>query len=245
METDNKNLQVVIAQLRNAGRAKSGEAESVQNELQHLRVMNNQLIKDLEEHQRLLKRFDNYDAIVQERERLHVQCQQFESYISEMKLHQALIEKDLYAKSTSNDILQSELKMMKQDLTQRMEEVNNLQDAIEQIQADHKHELSHYKNLINEAQKLAQVQQEIKELKQRDELENQLKDLDLENKKLREQCEDQVLLRRQIELSFHQEKRKMQQSLEQLMAQMKNSTHDVIDRTLISNLIVSYFQRRR
>jgi chromosome segregation ATPase len=245
METDNKNLQVVIGQLRNAGRTKTGEAESIQLELQQLKSLNNNLLKDAEEYKRLLKRFEKFDIIVQERDQYQLKLQQLELQISDMKLHQALTEKDLYAKSTANDILQSELKMMKHDLDQRLEEVNNLQDAIQQMQSEHKYEINHFKSMIQEAHKQVNLEKLAEVLKEKEELVNQITDLDGQNKKLREQCEDQLLLRRQIELSFHQEKRKMQQSLEQVVAQMKNSTHDVIDRTLIANLIVSYFQRRR
>ncbi len=95
METEQKNLQVVIAQLRNAGRAKFGEAESVQQELQNLKCFNNALVKEMDDLKRTLKRVEDYDVIAHDRERLFAELQTMENIVADMKLHQALIENDL------------------------------------------------------------------------------------------------------------------------------------------------------
>ncbi len=245
METEQKNLQVVIAQLRNAGRAKFGEAESVQQELQNLKCFNNALVKEMDDLKRTLKRVEDYDVIAHDRERLFAELQTMENIVADMKLHQALIENDLYAKATANETLLSELKMLKQDLSSRLEEVENLQDAMQQLHSDHKHEINCYKASLQEAQKQMVIEQSAEAKRENEFLMVRVQELEAEINRLRDVCEDHILLRRQIELSFHQEKRRMELSINQVVAQMKNSTHDVIDRTLIANLIVSYFQRRR
>ena len=56
---------------------------------------------------------------------------------------------------------------------------------------------------------------------------------------------DEALLRRKAELDMNAEKRRMQKTLEGAVAQLRNSQADVVDRTLISNLIISYFKRKR
>lgn len=62
---------------------------------------------------------------------------------------------------------------------------------------------------------------------------------------LEQMREDADLMRRKIEVEFNGEKRKMQQTLEVTIAQLNNSQRDVIDRTLVANLVVSYFKKRR
>jgi hypothetical protein len=57
--------------------------------------------------------------------------------------------------------------------------------------------------------------------------------------------QDRELLLRKAELDFHNERRKMQRTLESALSQLNNSQAEVIDRMLVGNLIVSYFQRRR
>ena len=63
--------------------------------------------------------------------------------------------------------------------------------------------------------------------------------------KLQQQLEDEILIKKQLHINMNNEKQKLQKSIEHIIIQLQNSTKDVIDRTLISNLIVSYFQRNR
>ena len=56
---------------------------------------------------------------------------------------------------------------------------------------------------------------------------------------------EDALHRRKMELDLIAEKKKMQRTLEDALRGLKNSQEDVVDRTLIANLIVSYFQRKR
>jgi hypothetical protein len=62
---------------------------------------------------------------------------------------------------------------------------------------------------------------------------------------LEQQLSDEALKRRKFQYDMNMEKKRMQKTLEDALIQLKNSQEDVVDRTLISNLIVSYFQRKR
>ena len=53
------------------------------------------------------------------------------------------------------------------------------------------------------------------------------------------------LTRRRLELEFNNEKKKMQSTLELTIHQLNNSQKDVIDKSLIANLVVSYFKKKR
>lgn len=57
--------------------------------------------------------------------------------------------------------------------------------------------------------------------------------------------QDEEILRRKAELEFTEEKRRMQRTLENALKQLENSQRDVVDRELITNLIVSYFKRNK
>jgi hypothetical protein len=53
------------------------------------------------------------------------------------------------------------------------------------------------------------------------------------------------LIRRRLELEFNNEKKKMQSTLELTISQLNNSQKEVIDKSLIANLVVSYFKKKR
>lgn len=245
LENDNKNLQIVINQLRQAGRAKSGETESIQQEVITLRQNNINLTKDFEEAKKLLKDYEKYPELLAERMSLLQQVSALEATLSDMKRNTAILEKDLYAKTTGYEILLSEQRMSKQELQQRQEELNNLQDAMEQILSEHRFEINHYKSMLHEAQQRNDEARSQKFQEEQAKLQLQIDDLTQQLVEQRNQCEDLSLLRRQAEIQFHQEKKKMQSVLENALKQLQNSSHDVVDRMLIANLIVSYFKRRR
>lgn len=66
---------------------------------------------------------------------------------------------------------------------------------------------------------------------------------DLKEKEL--QIEDEVLLKRKLEIEMITEKKKLSTTLQHALNQLQNSQNDSVDRILIKNLIVRYFQQRR
>ncbi len=63
--------------------------------------------------------------------------------------------------------------------------------------------------------------------------------------RIEEHLADEQLLRRRMEIEIAAEKRKMQNALEAAITQLQNSQTDAVDRTLIANLLVSFFKRNR
>ena len=57
--------------------------------------------------------------------------------------------------------------------------------------------------------------------------------------------QDESLLRRKAEIELNTEKRKLKKTLDDTLSQLRNSQEDVVDRTLIANLVVAYFSRGR
>ena len=63
---------------------------------------------------------------------------------------------------------------------------------------------------------------------------------------LNSSIETEMLLRRKMELDMKRERKKMELTLSTALNQVhNNNTEDMIDRTMIGNLIVSYIQRPR
>merc|ERR1711998_926 len=57
--------------------------------------------------------------------------------------------------------------------------------------------------------------------------------------------QDAIILQRKAELDLQSEKRKMQKTVEGAIAQLRNTQEDVVERALVANLVVSYFNKKR
>jgi len=62
---------------------------------------------------------------------------------------------------------------------------------------------------------------------------------------LQEQIEEEALRRRKMEMDFAQEKASMQKGLALSLQKVQSSHMETVDKALITNLIVSYFRRKR
>ena len=60
-----------------------------------------------------------------------------------------------------------------------------------------------------------------------------------------EKCQDEMLLRRKLEIDTTTEKKKMHSTLEQALSKLQHSQEDTVDRTFVKNLVVTYFRQKR
>ncbi|CAM6031412.1 unnamed protein product, partial [Sphagnum compactum] len=155
------------------------------------------------------------------------------------------LEKDLYEKQKEITTTRADMSLLQQENDQKNTECMNLKTALDQLtkardQDKHSCKLQ-YLQLLQ--QKEAEMEQKL--LEKEKSLELELQKLNEIKLTLEQNLSDEALLRRKAELDMNTEKRKMQKTLETALQQLQNSREDVVDRTLIANLIVSYFKRNR
>jgi len=158
---------------------------------------------------------------------------------------QAQIERGLIDKSKEVAVLRSDMVLLQQDLEQRNIECMNLKVAVDSLHQAQ--DLNAKKSAEKFAKQLKVIEAQVDEkLAQNDELwkvelgkQNELR-VELEQK-----LGDEALLRRKAEIDMNTEKRRLQKLLEDAMNQLRHVREDVVDRTLVANLIVSYFQRNK
>ena len=171
--------------------------------------------------------------------------QSLERKLTALQLNYSSMEKEL--QDTTNELTTSraDYLLMSQDLEQRNLECINLKLAIENMQ---KTQESNYKKLSENLMKQLHEQPVLFDEKMVAKDEEWKQELAKQNDvkvELEQRLSDESLLRRKAEIDMSTEKRRMQRTLEQALTQLQNVQKDVVDRVLISNLLVSYFQRKR
>ena len=162
-----------------------------------------------------------------------------------LKSDHAILETAYYNKQQELINIQTDIKLLQYELTQKNIENNNIKLALDTIENEKNNNKYHIQDALNKAQHKWE-QEKLIEIQQLQTMSTQkIENLLEQYTKLQQNLDDEILLKKQLTINMNVEKQKFQKSIEHIIIQMQNSTKDVIDRTLISNLIVSYFQRNR
>ena len=249
LEIENKQLHQVIAQLRQVRKNNKGESDNAMAERDELRTRCISLQEEVTFLQESLRSFTANDAAVaqlrSEMSALAASLTAAERNLDVTRRSLAQCEKESYDKDAEIEVTRSDMLIAQQELQRRILEVSNLQEALQQVESEKKFAISRFQKDLNEKIDACKLQAE----QERSQLESQLR-AELEEERMRRiklesSSEDYELFYRKAEMEFNQEKKKMQRTLENALQQLNNSQAEVIDRMLVANLIVSYFQRRR
>lgn len=248
-EDEIRKLHQVIAQLRSLRRTKDGEEQSAQQELQHLRTLQQQLTKECDSLKIRVRELEQYEAryaeVQEQFDEMQVVKNQLEEALNETKRYLAGKEKQCYDQLTSLDVAQAEQRLMQQEINLRMQEINNLNDALAHIDAEHQGQLQALRRQIQDVNNAKEEYAKSYASQQAEGWKKSLMEVQKHAQQLTRQLEDQELFHRQHLLQLNQEKQQMQKSLENAIQRLQNTSQDVIDRTLMANLFVQYFQRKK
>lgn len=242
MENDIRMLQVVISQLRQVGKAKKDDLENIVIVKDEYQNKYNQLFQI---HRNLEEEFTNYKQDNELMKNLRLVIENLKSdYQNEQVTHKALQQSYLSLQG-QYDVISNDLSLLQTDLNHRQLEITNLHLVIKQF---HKEKDISISKLIEDFHKKQLVIQEEHEKYIQSltfQFQKNIQEKVIQIQEMNQKFNDELLLKRKLEIDFNQEKRKMQKTLNDALSQIKNSQLDVVDRTLISNLIVSYFKRKR
>lgn len=249
METENRQLHQVIAQLRQVRKTNKGEEENMQVERDELKAQNTNLLAEVARLDKLASASaSNAEQIVKFRAELNAALNKalyLEQALDETKRQLATLEREHYNKESQLDIVSSDLMLVKQDLELSQLEVRNLKDAMSLIQVEQENESSRLQHQLEMRSKQLHAQFQQKEKDLLEDYTKKFQECMQRCQVAEQQMQDEQLFRRRAELDFNNEKKKVQKTLESALQQLNNTQQDVVDRMLISNLIVSYFKRRR
>lgn len=170
---------------------------------------------------------------------------QLEQQYGQASSRVAQLERELYEARSLCEAVKSDALLCKSDLNQRNIENQNLLRALEQLESERKDAVKRinddYTARLEKSQRRLRAEVEEVESMWSEKLRKEAESKQL----LQQKCDEESLMRRKLEYDVNSERKKMQKTFETALAQMKNSQQDVVDRTLITNLLVSYFQRKR
>lgn len=149
---------------------------------------------------------------------------------------------DLESKLESNS---SDLKVTQQELSSRLQELENLHHVISSMEKESNHALQRHEDLWKEKMSCLESELQVKFLNDSQVLQCKYHEQTQEIHRLQQQLEDEKLLKRKFEIEMISEKKKLHTTLQHALNQLQNSQNDSIDRLLIKNLILRYFQQKR
>jgi hypothetical protein len=140
---------------------------------------------------------------------------------------------------------QSDLKAAQQELSSRVRELENIHQVLHSLEREATH--SRQRSEEQWSEKVLRLQGEWREKSAEEtrDLQHQLLGLQEELSEARRLVEDERLLKRKIEIEMVSEKKKLHTTLQHALSQLQNSQNDSIDRLLIKNLLLRYFQQKR
>lgn len=251
VKTDNENRQLhqVIQQLRQSRKQQNGEAESALVEVVQLRAQNQQYQQELQELRLKLVNFNelalSHGDLSARSADLEQQVNRLEGAYHDAKRYLLSKEKECSDLKAKHDVMISELRMLQLDNSQRTLEIDNLRAALSSTESDYHHlQLQHKKQLADSSLVHADLLQQIKQSNSA-QVQDAMREMQTKLASAEQHAQDQELLCRQAQWEFQKEKQRLQQSLQDVINQLQNSSKDVIDRALVANLVVSYFQRKR
>ncbi len=245
LDNENKQLNVIINQLRSARRTSKEDIDSVVAERDELK-------QQLQQRDRTIHELNEKITFQEEIESVEVELDKYKSqYTRILGDHESLkstvcrLEKELYDKKNALEVLQVDNLGLQEDLDSRHIELQNLHLALEnvrnegeqkirQVVTDHAAKLANIESTYS--QTIASMDTNYKKTLQ--EHEETIKNLTIK-------CDDVALLQRKFEIDLSNEKKKMQKQLNEALNQLGETKGDVVDRPLVTNLIVNYFERNR
>ncbi len=249
LETENRQLHQVIAQLRQARKVTKGEEEGAMQERDELRLATSAQLAEIARLERVLSgNIATSESVTKLRGELSNALNKavlLEQALEDAKRQLSTLESSYYHKEAQLDIATSDLLLARQDLEQRVQEVRNLVEALSQAQRESKGEAGRVERELVERSRQIQLSYDEKSRRVEAEWRQRLEGAEVALRAAEQQSEDHQLFRRKAELDCNAEKRRVQKTLEGALEQLNNSQQDVIDRTLVANLLVSYFKRRR
>lgn len=224
-EAENRQLHEVIGQLRQARRVDRGgpaRLDELQRELEQCRV-----------------------AATAERERESVRLTDLDEQLRRVEQTVKQQQQVEYEVRRDCEYLRTEALLRGQQLQSKTQECANMLVAVQRLEREKELLAGKVKLEAQQSLAAAVLEQESRLSQLANAHEQQLQELRGRLETSEQKCADEGLWRRKAEFDFHTEKRRLQQRMEDSMAQLRNSGEDSVDRTLVSNLIVSYFKRKR
>ena len=246
-------LQLVITQLRASKRSTREDVEAVaaeRNELQaKVESITSAWMRDSQALSQYTQKAEQGAEVTsqlqQELDVLRTQYREQQQITQHLQANVADLEKNNYDLNAHCVAVQADMIVLQQETERRSAEINNLRKALRQIEHDRENAATRAEQLQVAALAQSEERHASSLAKQRLEWESQLLAEREELKQMRQRVEDEALLRRKAQLDLNSEKKVMQKTLENALAQIRNPADDAVDRQLVANLIVSYLRKGR
>ena len=185
---------------------------------------------------------NNYSELTNKYNNLLINNNELMRKHTELHTNYELIETIKYSLNNQNEILNSDLLLLQTDYSQKLIELNNLYNIINLYKNEKENIIKNNELLINQTLNsqllLLQTDFSLKETKL-----NEIITLKTnENTELQMKLQDLLLIQRKLEINYKNEKNKLVLILNNTINSLNNNNNNIIDKSLISNLIINYFQ---
>lgn len=252
VEEEKKQLNVIIAQLRSTRRVNKDENDTILAERNQFREQCEQLTVEIDrvrEQQRAESEAATGAYVAQLQASLQAsQASQEDLLRSSSELQAAfdVVEKQHHDACQELEALSADHVIAQQDLRNREQELANMMSIVANVEGDSRAAAA---RLVREHEaRVTALEAGAAEalLEKTSACEAQLEIAGVSLKELGDKLEIEQLLRRKAEVEMRREKKRMEATVETALRQLKNTNmEEVVDRTLIANLITTYVEQRR
>jgi hypothetical protein len=245
LEDENRQLHLVISQLRSARRTSQETVDLALADKQNYILTIQQQETQIET---LNQRLNDMSLSLQDLVHLKKEVAEFYDIRAEYEL--------LQRKETENnrvryelegriEVLRTEVKGYEQEAKLKKREIESLHRVMiereKEIERERDRERDRERQLMEDKEK---VWCGIRD-RERNENEEKVKELHEIIQERDRSIEEEKILKRKMEIDMIAEKKRLQVMLQHALSQLQNSQNDSVDRILIKNLILRYFQQRR
>ena len=238
-------LQVVIKQLQQKQKGSRDDIGAVTAERDALRQQVAELQGEAQELEKMSSQASKADALSSELEGVKRQRDRAEAALDDAKRRVGELEKANYDLGEAQQAGRSDSLLLQQEIDQRRLETENLRDALQQLKREHAAWKSRNQDEVERRMDALRKEHEAGLLEAEAAWRLKLGELEEAVRLGQQREQDEALLRRKAEIDLNVEKRKLKKTLDDALLQLRNSQEDVVDRTLIANLVVAYFARGR
>jgi uncharacterized protein (DUF3084 family) len=256
IDTENKQLLTVINQLRSSRKDKTSETETLQQELVSLRQQAQSLTNDnsecklfkeqyhhfLIENQSLL---NDFNLLQDQLKKLQQEYNSREAFLVQQSTEIMTKQQLLYEKDKIIENHKFEEKFQKKSVENSLMEISNLKEIINNYENSFQNETKEWKRKYHELLKEKELFQKEMEAKYQNDVNSLKTELGKEKQALTNTIQEKDLSMKHLQQQINKEKQLLQKNMENVIFQMQNTNSNVVDKQLIGNLIVSYFQRKR
>jgi chromosome segregation ATPase len=260
MEVESRQLHQVISQLRQSRRVekvnvdealaeRDSQKDIIESQAKEISVLRKEVFALSQQRTtdvaQITEMSDELTRIALSRDNIQNRVNECERLLEERDRETGKLLRENYELQSQYAACSSDLLIAQHDLNECSAELENMKIAVRNIEKEYEQKQRRLEQTYRDKNEAIKQEWIARLESERELFEESKSDLKTQLAEALRARDEEVLLRRKLDMEVAEEKRKMNVALERAIEQLNNSREDTVDRALVKNLLVSYFERHR